>query len=80
MIQRINEGWLYSKAMHNYKLHAKTPYHSPIHLYSGTSANGHSEGRTTALQWTNCLPPADNHTQYIFTSETRTKPLNNGQT
>ena len=28
--------------------------------YSGTSNSGHSEERTTSLQWTNCVPPANN--------------------
>ena len=27
-------------------------------VYSGTSDNGHSEQRTTSLQWTHCSPPA----------------------
>ena len=36
--------------------------------YSKTSDNGHSNKRTTSLQWTNCLPPAIN-CPYISTSD-----------
>ena len=28
--------------------------------YSETSDSGHSDERTTSLQWTNCVPPANN--------------------
>ena len=28
--------------------------------YSGTSDSGHSEEQTTSLQWTKCMPPANN--------------------
>ena len=37
-------------------------------MYSKTSDNGHSNKRTTSLQWTNCLPPAIN-CPYISTSD-----------
>ena len=46
-------------------------------VYSKTSDNGHSNKRTTSLQWTNCLPPAIN-CPYISTSE-KGQPPNNGQ-
>ena len=37
-------------------------------LYSKTSDNGHSNKRTTSLQWTNCLPPSIS-CPYISTSD-----------
>ena len=39
---------------------------------SGTSDSGHSEERTTSLQWTNCVPPANNW-MHVRTSEEGTK-------
>ena len=36
--------------------------------YSGTSDSGHSEEWTTSLQWTNCVPPANN-CMHVITSE-----------
>ena len=56
-----------------------TPHEIPsgITLYSKTSDNGHSDKRTTSLQWTNCLPlPLTVHT---FLSPTKGQPPNNGQ-
>ena len=39
-----------------------------LQVYSKTSDNGHSDKRTTSLQWTNCLPPAIN-CPHISTSD-----------
>ena len=38
------------------------------YLYSGTSDSGHSEEWTTSLQWTTCVPPANN-CMHVRTSE-----------
>ena len=52
----------------------------PSTVYCKTSDNGHSNKRTTSLQWTNCLPPAIT-CPYIstFLPPTKGQPPNNGQ-
>ena len=59
-----------------------TPTHSLTHslteiVYSGTSNNGHSEERTTSLQRTKCMPPADNrmHSIHFYLRDTDTSNL-----
>ena len=70
-------------ALH-YCMHELEPLHfgshSHVEQHSGTSDNGHSEERTTSLQRTNCMPPAENcmHSTYISTSEILT-PLTSEQ-
>ena len=44
------------------------PLMHSVYIYSKTSDNGHSDKRTTSLQWTNCLPPSIN-CPYISTSD-----------
>ena len=39
-----------------------------VDIVCGTSSNGHSEERTTSLQWTSCVPPANN-CMHVRTSE-----------
>ena len=48
-----------------------------MYIYSGTSSNGHSEERTTSLQWTNCVPPANNCS--MLEPPKKGQPPNNGQ-
>ena len=54
--------------------------HPYIHIhctYSGTSNNGHSEERTTSLQRTICVSPADNrmHSIHFYLRNTDTSNL-----